>query len=349
LPVHSDYSDGVPTIAYCLTAMDGTVLAQRDADLPFYSASTIKLGVLVAVIQAVERGALDLEQPVAAAHTFPSGAGGGETFSFEPGERDAGMPSPGTAMPLHAVLRRMITVSSNEATNLAVQLVGLPAVNSALAACGAGSSRMERLIGDIPALRAGLSHQVTARDLTAVVRAIVTGVAAGPELTGLMTAARRPGRRELDAAGAGVVWGSKSGWVTGIQHDVAFVAPRGGPLSAGYVLAVCTRAYPEQDALPAIRSISRLAWELHGLKVRVSEPADPSPGPGQLMVRPHSGLPSRGRGQPVAVEVLRCDRSIAPGAAERKTRVAFPQQPSMPQARRRVPTCGMARPPVLAV
>ena len=61
MPVRSDYSDGVPAIAYCLTAMDGTVLAQRDADLPFYSASTIKLGVLVAVIQAVERGALDLD------------------------------------------------------------------------------------------------------------------------------------------------------------------------------------------------------------------------------------------------------------------------------------------------
>lgn len=274
MPVLSDYSDGVPAIAYCLTAMDGTVLAQRDADLPFYSASTIKLGVLVAVIQAVERGVLDLAQPVAAAHTFPSGTGGGETFSFEPGERDAGMPSPGTPMPLRAVLRRMVTVSSNEATNLAVQLVGLPAVNAALSACGAGSSRMERLIGDIPALRAGLSHQVTARDLTAVVRAIVTGAAAGPELTALMTewlVAQEFGDlgAELDAAGADVVWGSKSGWVTGIQHDVAFVAPRGGPPSAGYVLAVCTRAYAEQDALPAIRSISRLAWELHGVKVTV--------------------------------------------------------------------------------
>ncbi|BCW66111.1 serine hydrolase [Arthrobacter sp. NicSoilB4] len=279
MPVTSDYSDGVPAIAYCLTAMDGTVLAQRDADLPFYSASTIKLGVLVAAIQAVEHGGLDLAQPVAAAHTFPSGAGGGETFSFEPGERDAGMPSPGTAMPLGAVLRRMITVSSNEATNLAVQLVGLPAVNAALAACGAGSSRMERLIGDIPALRAGLSHQVTARDLTAVVRAIVTGAAAGPALTRLMTewlAAQEYGDlgAELDAAGADAVWGSKSGWVTGIQHDVAFVAPRGAPLSAGYVLAACTRAYAEQDALPAIRSISRLAWELHGLKAPVPAPSD---------------------------------------------------------------------------
>ena len=271
MPVTSDYSDGVPTIAYCLTAMDGTVLAQRDADLPFYSASTIKLGVLVAAIQAVERGALDLGQPVTAAHTFPSGAGGGEIFSFEPGERDAGMPSAGTALPLADVLRRMITVSSNEATNLAVELVGLPAVNAALAGCGAASSRMDRLIGDLPALRAGLNHQVTARDLAAVVRAIVTGAAAGPELTGLMTGwliAQEYGDlgAELDAAGADVRWGSKSGWVTGIQHDVAFVAPHGGPLSAGYVLAVCTRAYAEQDALPAIRSISRLAWELHGLK-----------------------------------------------------------------------------------
>lgn len=284
MPVISDYSDGVPAIAYCLTSMDGTVLAQRDADTTFYSASTIKLGVLVAVIQAVERGALDLEQPVIAAHTFPSGVGGGETFSFVPGERDAGMPAPGTAMPLHAVLRRMITVSSNEATNLAVQLVGLPAVNAALAACGATSARMDRLIGDIPALRAGLTHQVTPRDLTAMVRAIVNGTVAGPELTAQMTEWLVAQEfvdlgAELDAAGADAVWGSKSGWVTGIQHDVAFVAPRGGqsgggPLSAGYVLAVCTRGYAEQDALPAIRSLSRLVWELHGVKA--GAPADVS-------------------------------------------------------------------------
>jgi beta-lactamase class A len=278
MPITSDYSDGIPTIAYCLTAMDGTVLAQREADTPFYSASTIKLGVLAAVIQAVQRGTLDLAQPVTAAHSFPSGVGAGVTFSFEPGERDAGMPAPGSPMPLHQVLRRMVTVSSNEATNLAVQLVGLPAVNAALAACGAGSSRMERLIGDIPALRAGLSHQVTPRDLTAMLRAIVTGTVAGPELTARMTGwliAQEYGDlgSELDAAGANAVWGSKSGWVTGIQHDVAFVTPRGRPPGAGYILAVCTRGYAAEDALPAIRSLSRLVWELHGAKA--SAPGGP--------------------------------------------------------------------------
>ncbi|MGG5171890.1 serine hydrolase [Pseudarthrobacter sp. J1738] len=267
MPVQSDYSDGVPTIAYCLTTMDGAVLSQREADLPFYSASTIKLGVMVAAIRAVERGELDLNQEIAAAHTFPS-ATGTEDFTFEPEERDMGMPSPGTLMPLSEVLRRMITVSSNEATNLVVQLVGLPAVNDALSACGAASSRMERMIGDIPALRAGLSHQVTARDLTAVMRAIVTGAVAGPELTELMTQwlmAQEFGDlgAELDSAGAEVRWGSKSGWVTGIQHDVAFVAPQNGFLSDGYVLAVCTRAYEEKDALPAIQALSRMAWELH--------------------------------------------------------------------------------------
>jgi beta-lactamase class A len=56
---------------------------------------------------------------------------------------------------LREVLRRMIVVSSNEATNMAVELVGLDAVREALAVCGAPSSKMERLFGDLEGLARG--------------------------------------------------------------------------------------------------------------------------------------------------------------------------------------------------
>jgi beta-lactamase class A len=95
MPITSDYSDGVPVIAYCLADMRGTVLAERHADLRFYAASTIKLAVLIAVVRAVERGRLSLDQAVAATHTFRSGVGDGAEFSFDPAEYDGGMPPPG--------------------------------------------------------------------------------------------------------------------------------------------------------------------------------------------------------------------------------------------------------------
>ncbi|WP_104089221.1 serine hydrolase [Arthrobacter sp. GMC3] len=263
----SDYSDGTPAMSYQLINLAGDVLAQRHADTTFYSASTIKLAVLVAAIQAVEQGQLSLEQQLLSTHTFTSGAPGHRPFSFEPEEYDAGLPQEGSAMSLREVLGRMITVSSNEATNMVVELVGFPAVNAALAFCGAGHSVMERLIGDIEALHAGLSHRVSARDLTRIMHAIVSGRTAGEELTELMMGWLRAQEfhvigLEIQAADPGADWGSKSGWVTGIQHDVAFVVPRDGHPGDGYILAVCTRAYPDADATEAIRTVTAMAHVL---------------------------------------------------------------------------------------
>lgn len=266
----SDYSDGIPIISYHLTDMSGTVLAERNPDVTFYSASTIKLGVLVAAMQAVERGELSLKQPVVSTHTFNSGVGAGTPFSFDPDDYDEGLPPEGSTTTLGTVLERMITVSSNEATNLAIELVGFPAVNAALASCGAENSFMDRLYGDMDALAAGLTHQVTARDLVKIMHTILTGRAAGPDLTALMIGWLRAQEfaviaLEAQALVPGCDWGSKSGWVSGIRHDVAFVAPAsdaqssGTAPSEGYILAVCTRAYTEDDATEAVRTVTAMA------------------------------------------------------------------------------------------
>jgi beta-lactamase class A len=170
-------------------------------------------------------------------------------------------------MPLRQVLWRMIAVSSNEATNMAVGLVGFAEINAALRSCGAASSSMERLIGDMGALAAGLTHEVTARDLVALMRVITSGSAAGAGLTDLMLGYLRAQEfpligSELDAAGRNASWGSKSGWVTGITHDVAFIVPPGADLSTGYLLAVCTRGYDGPDGREAIGAVTGLAWDL---------------------------------------------------------------------------------------
>ncbi|NJC21558.1 beta-lactamase class A [Arthrobacter pigmenti] len=262
MSVTSDYSDGVPHISFHLTTLGGKTLAEREADTVVYAASTIKLAVLVAALREVDAGRLSLDQPVTVRISFPSAAPGAGTFTCEPGEIDEGLPAVGRNMPLREVLGRMITVSSNEATNMAVDLVGLPSVNTALEVCGAASSKMERLFGDLAGLEAGLTQETTATDLATIVCAIVSGRAAGPESTRLMLEFLRA--QEYGIIGpvlpAGADWGSKSGWVTGIRHDVAFVRPDGS--DDGYVLAVCTRACEEESATAAITALSTMAWDL---------------------------------------------------------------------------------------
>ena len=172
--VTGTHSDGVPVIAYCVRRASGPVLAERLADEQFYAASTVKLAVLVAVARALEAGTVTLETPLTSADTFRSEAPGAPDFRIEPDDVDEGMPAPGTPMPLADVVERMIVVSSNEATNMVVELLGRDAVNAALADAGATSSSFGRKYSDFAAAAAlGGSHRTTAGDLATLMSAVV--------------------------------------------------------------------------------------------------------------------------------------------------------------------------------
>jgi beta-lactamase class A len=256
------HSDGVPIIAYCVRRASGAVLAERLADMEFYAASTVKLAVLVAAARALEAGTVSLETSLPSADTFQSEAPGAPDFHIDPDDLDEGMPPPGTPMPLADVIERMIVVSSNEATNMVIELVGRDAANAALADAGAMASSFGRKYSDLAAAKAlGGSHRTTAADLAALMSAIVTGALAGPKWTEWMTAMLgRQSDRQLTAhVPDGVPFGSKSGWVDGIRHDVAFI---GEPGLDALVVAVCTRGYEWPDAEEAVKAIGALAISL---------------------------------------------------------------------------------------
>jgi beta-lactamase class A len=152
-------------------------------------------------------------------------------------------------------------VSSNEATNMVTEVVGLGAVVAALADAGARSSSYGCMYSDFAAAAQGARRDTTAGDLVALMSAVVTGAVAGPEWTPWMTAmlGRQHDRLLTAHVPDGVPFGSKSGWVDGIRHDVAFV---GAPGPNALVVAVCTRGYDQVDAEEAIRAIGLLAVTL---------------------------------------------------------------------------------------
>lgn len=160
-------------------------------------------------------------------------------------------------MTLRDLAGRMIAVSSNEATNILAELMGLDAVNAAFARVGAEGAGMDRLIGDYPAREAGFSHDVSPRALAVTMAAIVSGRAASRETTDVLVGMLREQQYPVIAAvlGPGRDWGSKSGWVDGIEHDVAFI----GPAESGgetLCLAVCTEGYGPVPAKEAIRALA---------------------------------------------------------------------------------------------
>ena len=320
-PVVTTHSDGTPAVAYALADGAGRMLAARDPHTVFYSASTVKLGVMLAAVLAAERrelGAAGLDAELECRHEFVCG-GSEETFVLDPDDRDELFPPDGSRASMAELVRMMIVRSSNEATNVLFDRLGAPRVAEAFALCGAASTRMERRIGDPCAIGAGLTNETTPADLVAIMRCLVTGAGGrtsgdggerveggaddaipGPGADGAIA---RPGAvgaiafgsadsamayadadgaiRDGRAGGvlttpehaawmrgvlqaqeharigavvaAGVTWGSKSGDVPGIEHDVAYV----GDGATRRYLAVCTRGYEPEQGREAIRAVAQ--------------------------------------------------------------------------------------------
>lgn len=262
--------DDRPLVSFALLDGAGETCSEYGARHEYYAASTIKLAVAAALLFAVEAGELSLEQTVLSTHTFRSRIPGTASFdiSLDPRERDPGMPLVGTAVSLGWCLERMITVSSNEATNLIIETLGKPspggirglrAVRDACDRLGVPGVKVTRLICDNAAKQAGYTHASSALDLARLMFAVTNSDA-------LASTSRNHLRRLLGAQRIpiiaqtipeGVVWGSKSGWDEGIRHDVAFV---GSPGSRAFrVLAICTEGYASQGAEEIIRALARAA------------------------------------------------------------------------------------------
>lgn len=242
-------------VAFCLLDSNGEVLASRKADREFYAASTIKLGVLVAVLRRVDEGSLALDSTMTSRHVFPSRIEGAGDFAMVPSEIDRGMPAAGEPVTIAEALRRMVVVSSNEATNMLVELVGLEEVNVVFERLGTPSTLMTRMIGDYAAREAGFTHTTTAADLARIMYLVVSGQAAGVASTELMVQLLSAQEYPViaEALSENDAWGSKSGWVDFIHHDVAFIRKPGQTLR---FLGVCTSGLWVEQAQESIRAVT---------------------------------------------------------------------------------------------
>ncbi|WP_314688493.1 serine hydrolase, partial [uncultured Bifidobacterium sp.] len=226
MPVISDYSDGVGSVSFTLRDSSGRVLASRGGDVVYYAASTIKLAVAMAVIEEVEAGGLAWDRMVPCTHSFTSARGGVFSLAEDPDEMDAELPPDGTPISVRDLLEAMIDRSSNEATNMLLGLMGIPRVQRLCREQGMRLLHIERQIGDLAARDSGQPNEVTSDELSLL---MLRGAGRGwnvdrGDLAFLRGALSRQRFAVIaDVLPAGVPRGSKSGSVTGIEHDVAFI------------------------------------------------------------------------------------------------------------------------------
>jgi beta-lactamase class A len=157
-----------------------------NADALFHAASTIKLAVLVAVYGQVSRGELTTDAPVHVRNRFTSIVDG-RPFMLDVSDADAKVgQQAGRTMTVGELAYEMITRSSNLATNLLIDVVGVPAIQHSLDELKVDGIVMLRGVGDTAAHEAGQNNLVTANAVLQLLRAISEGRAYSPEVCGQM-------------------------------------------------------------------------------------------------------------------------------------------------------------------
>jgi beta-lactamase class A len=229
----------------------------------FHAASMMKVPVLIQVFRDVDAGRLRLDQRIPVVNTFAS-LMDGSPFHLDAGDdSDSSLYGRvGHTATLRDLVERMITVSSNLATNILITRVGAARAQATAVALGADSIQVRRGVEDTKAYRAGVNNTTTARDLGVLFAAIAEGRAASPASSrAMLDVLGRQHFNEGIPAGlpAGVRVAHKTGWFTGTHHDGGIVT---APDGRRYVLVVLTRGIV--DTLASARLIADIAGLVHG-------------------------------------------------------------------------------------
>lgn len=230
----------------------------------FHAASTIKVPILIGVFGAIHRGELRPYSRLHVRNLFHSVVDD-VPFKVEYG-RDANSEvhrNIGKTMLIRDLARHMIATSSNLATNLLLDYLGVDRVRAELEELGiAEGIELRRGVEDERAYEQGINNRVTARGLTNLLRALSEGRVFTPDVSRQITEILHeqefkggiPAQLPREARVA-----HKTGEISTVAHDAGIVYL---PDRAPYVLTVLSEWEPGATSRqPTIASVSYAAYE----------------------------------------------------------------------------------------
>jgi beta-lactamase class A len=262
-------------VAVAFRALDGKQQWFFNADQSFHAASTMKVAVMIELFQQAHLGKVRLDEPLPVRNEFKSLADG-SPFSLDPADDSEKelYQAVGATRTLRDLNELMITVSSNLATNLLMDKLGITNIRAGVTRLHADGLEVVRDLEDTKAFEQGRNNTTTARALLVLMLAIADGTAVDHGASAEMGAVlERHAYNDDILAGVppGTRVGHKAGEITKIRHDAAIVyAPN------PYVLVVLTRGLSDGERAAAL--ISALSRQFYAATQPVAPTAPATAG-----------------------------------------------------------------------
>jgi beta-lactamase class A len=254
-------ADSHADVAVFFRALDGKTEWSFHPDDSFHAASTMKVPVMIELFHQVKERKVSLGELLTIHNEFYSIVDG-SSYKLDPADdSDADLyKAEGQTRSLHQLCELMITVSSNFATNLIIQKLGVENIRATVHSLGADGMNVLRGVEDNKAFEKGMNNTTTARALEILLTAIAEGKAVDADSSRQMVEILEHQHfNEGIPAGLppGTLVAHKTGEITKIHHDAAIVyAPR------PFVLVILVRGLAEEkDSSALMADITRILYQ----------------------------------------------------------------------------------------
>ena len=239
-----------------------------NAEESFHAASTMKVPVMIELFKQQQEGKLNLNDSIILVNEFKSIVDGSPyRMDIADDSDDVIYNKINTNVALKDLMYNMITVSSNLATNVLIELVDAKNVTATMRDLGANKIEVLRGVEDQKAYDLGLSNTTTAKDLLIIMEAIATNVAGTESDCKAMLAVLKDQQfNEIipDYLPKEVMVAHKTGSITGVHHDAGIVFL---PDGRSYVLVLLSKNLEDFDkGTQQLAGISKTIYEYMMIK-----------------------------------------------------------------------------------
>jgi beta-lactamase class A len=248
-------------VAIAFRTLDGKSEYFFHANDSFHAASTMKIPVMIELFHQVQEGNLSLADKITIHLEFHSIVDG-SLYKLDPADDSelALYTAAGETRTVSQLCDLMITVSSNLATNLLIEKLGVDNIRATTESLHANGMNVLRGVQDEKAFDKGLNNTTTARALEILMTAIADGKAVNADSSRqMLEILERQKFNEGIPAGLppSTRVAHKTGEITKIHHDAAIVyAPR------PFVLVILVRGLTDtKDSSAVMSDLTRILYQ----------------------------------------------------------------------------------------